>query len=173
LNVIIPGSLAPGASIQPIIRSHSIIRDDLVSGIVRNVAYAFINNDIRFDSEPVVAEKTEVLPCKSIAIYNAFSPNGDGINEKFEIDGFDSENKICYPENTVEIYNRWGVLVFETKDYDNNSNFFEGYSRGRTTVSESSGLPTGTYFYIISYGSKDTFGDIQTYRKEGYLYLTR
>jgi hypothetical protein len=29
------------------------------------------------------------------------------------------EDTICYPENTVEIYNRWGVLVFETTGYNN------------------------------------------------------
>jgi hypothetical protein len=37
------------------------------------------------------------------------SPNGDGINE-FVIDGL--EDTICYPENTVEIYNRWGITGF-------------------------------------------------------------
>jgi hypothetical protein len=34
---------------------------------------------------------------------------------------------ICYSENTVEIYNRWGVLVFETTGYNNNAmNAFNG-----------------------------------------------
>jgi hypothetical protein len=41
------------------------------------------------------------------------SPNGDGINEMFVIDGL--EDTICYPENTVEIYNRWGLLVLKLK----------------------------------------------------------
>jgi hypothetical protein len=62
----------------------------------------------------------------------------------FVIDGL--EDTICYPENTVEIYNRWGVLVFETRNYNNETNAFNGYSNGRTTVGRSSGLPTGTYF---------------------------
>jgi hypothetical protein len=35
---------------------------------------------------------------------------------------------ICYPENTVEIYNRWGVLVFETTGYNNVTNAFNGIS---------------------------------------------
>jgi hypothetical protein len=35
----------------------------------------------------------------------------------FTIDNID--DTICYPENTVEIYNRWGVLVFETTGYNN------------------------------------------------------
>jgi hypothetical protein len=30
-----------------------------------------------------------------------------------------TRDTICYPENTVEIYNRWGVLVFETTGYNN------------------------------------------------------
>jgi hypothetical protein len=70
--------------------------------------------------------------------------------------------------NTVEIYNRWGVLVYETKNYDNNTRRFEGISEGRTTVNKSSELPTGTYFYIIQW----TDGT-QKVTKDGYLYLTR
>ncbi|WP_040474097.1 gliding motility-associated C-terminal domain-containing protein, partial [Flavobacterium frigoris] len=112
-----------------------------------------------------------VLGCGVIQVHNAFSPNGDGINEEFIIDNI--EDTVCYPENTVEIYNRWGVLVFETKNYNNETNSFTGYSKGRTTVSQSSGLPTGTYFYILNYLSVDGTGAVQTNKKDGYLYLTR
>jgi gliding motility-associated-like protein len=65
-----------------------------------------------------------VLSCGSV-VHNAFSPNGDGINEKFVIDNID--DTVCYPDNTVEIYNRWGVLVYETKGYNNSTNAFEGF----------------------------------------------
>jgi gliding motility-associated-like protein len=112
-----------------------------------------------------------VLGCGVVEVHNAFSPNGDGINEMFVIDNI--EDTVCYPENTVEIYNRWGVLVFETKNYNNETNSFKGYSQGRTTVSQSSGLPTGTYFYILNYLSVDGTGNIQTNKKDGFLYLTR
>jgi gliding motility-associated-like protein len=112
-----------------------------------------------------------VLACGTILVHNAFSPNGDGINEKFVIDNID--DSVCYPENTVEIYNRWGVLVFETKGYNNNSNAFDGISGGRSTVQQSSGLPTGTYFYILNYTSVDNVGKIITNKKDGYLYLTK
>uniref|UniRef100_UPI0025D296A6 T9SS type B sorting domain-containing protein n=1 Tax=Flavobacterium sp. TaxID=239 RepID=UPI0025D296A6 len=74
----------------------------------------------------------------------------------------------CVFTNTVEIYNRWGVLVFETDQYDNITRVFRGISQGKSTVVKSIGLPTGTYFYIIKYSNKE--GD---HRKEGYLYLTR
>ena len=108
-----------------------------------------------------------VEPCVSIEIHNAFTPNGDGLNEYFSIEHI--EDFACYPTNKVEIYNRWGVLVYETKNYDNSSKRFEGISEGRATVAKSQELPTGTYFYIISW----TTTDGQTVNKDGYLYLTR
>ena len=89
----------------------------------------------------------------------------DGTNEWFQIDNIEQP---CHLPNTVEIYNRWGVLVYETQNYDNNTRRFEGMSEGRTTVNKSSELPTGTYFYIIQW----TDGT-QKVTKDGYLYLTR
>ena len=112
-----------------------------------------------------------VLGCGIIEVHNAFSPNGDGINEQFVIDNIEDTN--CYPDNTVEIYNRWGVLVYETTGYNNTSKAFKGISQGRTTISQSSRLPSGTYFYILNYTSFDGNGKIQTNKKNGYLYLTR
>jgi gliding motility-associated-like protein len=112
-----------------------------------------------------------VLPCGTIVVHNAFSPNGDGINENFIIDNITDTN--CYPTNSVEIYNRWGVLVFETTGYDNVSKVFNGTSEGRMTIGQSFGLPTGTYFYILNYTSYNGSNAIQYNKKDGYLYLTR
>ncbi|MGL3001847.1 gliding motility-associated C-terminal domain-containing protein, partial [Flavobacterium sp. RSSB_23] len=113
----------------------------------------------------------KVLGCGTVIVHNAFTPNGDGLNEIFKIDNID--DTICYPENSIEIYNRWGVLVFETKNYNNTSNYFDGVSRGRTTISQSSGLPTGTYFYILNYTSFDLNGNPVQNKKDGYLYLSK
>ncbi|MCV9934585.1 gliding motility-associated C-terminal domain-containing protein, partial [Flavobacterium sp. LS1R47] len=118
-----------------------------------------------------VNDDCKVLACGTIIVHNAFSPNGDGFNDKFVIDNI--EDITCYPDNTVEIYNRWGILVFETRNYNNTTNAFDGYSRGRTTVKQSDGLPTGTYFYILNYTSVDGNGAIQTNKKDGFLYLTK
>ena len=112
-----------------------------------------------------------VLPCGVVLVHNAFSPNGDGINENFIIDNIDDIN--CYPTNTVEIYNRWGILVFDTTGYNNTSRVFNGISQGRSTISQSSGLPSGVYFYILNYTSIDGNGNLQTNKKDGYLYLTK
>ncbi|MEZ7516673.1 gliding motility-associated C-terminal domain-containing protein, partial [Flavobacterium frigidarium] len=112
-----------------------------------------------------------VLGCGAIEVHNAFSPNNDGINDIFVIDNI--ADVACYPENEVEIYNRWGVLVYKVRNYDNQNNSFRGISNGRTTISQSEGLPTGTYFYILTYKSVDGLGNIQNNKKDGYLYLSR
>ncbi|HRN99507.1 MAG TPA: gliding motility-associated C-terminal domain-containing protein, partial [Flavobacterium sp.] len=108
-----------------------------------------------------------VLPCTDIEVHNAFTPNGDGINEHFQIDGINETE--CYPTNTVEIYNRWGVLVYETRQYDNADRSFKGYSEGRVTVNKNDQLPTGTYFYLLQY----TTSEGTVVKKDGYLYLSR
>ncbi|KFF02904.1 gliding motility-associated C-terminal domain-containing protein [Flavobacterium reichenbachii] len=100
--------------------------------------------------------------CK-IAIYNAVSPNGDGRNEIFKID-----NIKCYGDSYVQIYDRWGVLVYDAYNYDNESVAFRGISEGRATVNKQKRLPDGTYFYVITY---TTYLN-EPVSKTGYLYLS-
>ncbi|CAM1359287.1 DUF7507 domain-containing protein [Tenacibaculum xiamenense] len=94
-------------------------------------------------------------------IYNEFSPNGDGVNEYFKIDCITN-----YPNNTVEIFNRWGNLVFRVEGYNNNTISFTGKSQGRANVRVDEELPTGTYFYMIDLGNGS---DVL----KGWLYLNR
>ncbi|WP_413999995.1 gliding motility-associated C-terminal domain-containing protein [Flavobacterium sp. W1B] len=105
-----------------------------------------------------------VLPENVVKVYNAVSPNGDGLNDIFRIEGLQS-----YPVNTVEIYNRWGVLVFERENYNNDDRAFKGISEGRVTVKQSEELPTGTYFYILKYMDNGS----NTVSQSGYLYINR
>ncbi|MCK0158747.1 Ig-like domain-containing protein, partial [Cellulophaga sp. F20128] len=72
----------------------------------------------------------------------------------------------AFPNNKVEIFNRWGVKVFSVSSYDNTSKVFKGFSNGRTVVKTSKSLPAGVYYYIINYLKK---GEAKT--KNGYLYL--
>jgi uncharacterized repeat protein (TIGR01451 family)/gliding motility-associated-like protein len=99
-----------------------------------------------------------------IKVYNAVSPDGGGKNDRLYIEGLD-----CYPNNSLEIYNRWGVLVFERDNYNNEDRAFRGVSEGRVTVEKSQELPVGTYFYILKY--KDNSSN--AIDKSGYLYLNR
>ncbi|WP_369752656.1 gliding motility-associated C-terminal domain-containing protein [Flavobacterium sp. WC2409] len=116
--------------------------------------------ETKLNEEPIVLPALECV----IEVFNAVSPNGDGNNDFFRIDGLE-----CYPENKVEIYNRWGVLVFERVGYNNTDKSFKGFSEGRVTISQSEGLPTGTYYYILKYKDNDAIG----HEKAGYLYLNR
>lgn len=91
------------------------------------------------------------------------TPDGDGINDVFSIKNIEQ-----FPNNTVEIYNRWGVKVYTTTGYDNQSNVFAGISNGRVTINASENLPAGVYFYIINYND-----DSRTLSKSGYLYINQ
>ena len=78
-----------------------------------------------------------ILPLSSINPPNAFTPNGDGYNDTWRV-LYDTELGE-FPNLEVEIFNRWGSLVFHAKPYKNDWN-------GRNNGTE---LPTGTYYYVI------------------------
>lgn len=98
----------------------------------------------------------------NLIVYNGVSNNSDGKNDYFIIKGIEN-----IPNNNVKLFNRWGIKVFETDDYDTNGNVFRGYSNGRATIQSNEKLPTGTYFYVISYLEN---GNQKTH--SGYIYLT-
>ena len=101
-------------------------------------------------------------------VFNALSANNDGINDYFRIDNIQN-----LANNSVEIYNRWGVKVFSTTNYDTNGNVFKGISNGRVTIDSKSLLPTGTYFYILQYDAPSNSRTTNVRSKNvGYLYLT-
>lgn len=97
-----------------------------------------------------------------IEVYNSLSPNGDGDNDIFRIRNID-----FYPENTLSIFNRWGIEVYHVNSYGQNDNFFKGFSDGRSTTSRDVELPEGTYFYTLTY--KNTKGIERNL--SGYLYI--
>ncbi|WP_276166174.1 gliding motility-associated C-terminal domain-containing protein [Zobellia alginiliquefaciens] len=91
------------------------------------------------------------------------TPDSDGTNDSFIIDNIES-----YPNNTVQIYNRWGIIVYEMSGYDNGANSFRGISNGRMTIQTDSELPVGVYFYVIKYENNG-----ENLSKAGYLYINR
>lgn len=105
------------------------------------------------------------LSC-GITIYNALTPNGDGKNDFFYLEGIE-----CYPNNKVEIFNRYGAKVYEAQGYDNKNRVFTGSSDSSMNVSSGT-LPVGTYFYIISYDYiNGNSNNIKNINKTGYLYI--
>jgi gliding motility-associated-like protein len=68
---------------------------------------------------------------------NAFSPDGDGTNDSWIIQGIE------FTDNKVTIFNRWGDNIGEFENYDNSSVVWSGTNKSGEL------LPTGTYFYVI------------------------
>ena len=99
-----------------------------------------------------------------LEIFNSVSPNADGQNDVFVIRGIEN-----YPNNTVTIFNRFGVEVYQVAGYGQNDNFFNGYSEGRSTVNRDMQLPEGTYFYILRYVNKTGVEK----QRSGYLFIKR
>uniref|UniRef100_UPI001891867D DUF7507 domain-containing protein n=1 Tax=Nonlabens antarcticus TaxID=392714 RepID=UPI001891867D len=102
--------------------------------------------------------------CGEPEIFNGISPNGDTQNDFLTIGQIE-----CYPDNSLEIYNRWGVQVYETENYGQNGQVFRGVSEGRITIQQNEELPVGTYFYIFKYIDLDGNGK----SKAGYIYIQR
>lgn len=73
--------------------------------------------------------------CNTINMPNTFTPNGDGVNDTWEISGLNNDLK-----SSVTIFNRFGTVVFTSRGYPTPWN---GEYQGRK-------LPMGTYYYIIS-----------------------
>lgn len=131
--------------------------------------YQFMVGDCpqQFQIELTVNDSCVVLPCKDIEANNAISPNHDGLNDSFFIKNI--ENNTCYFDVGVQIYNRWGVLIYEKENYDNYTNPFEGISNGRVTVEKDKELGAGTYYYVINYKTPEGSAG----SKVGWLYISR
>ena len=85
---------------------------------------------------------------------NAFSPDGDGINDLFKVSGQGMS------DFQIEIYNRWGQMVYKSIDL---SNGWDGTFKGKN-------LPTGTYVYKIK---TSKYGLEQILVKSGSVALVR
>ncbi len=91
-----------------------------------------------------------------LSIPNAFSPDGDNINDFFVIKRIKS-----FPDNELKVYNRWGHLVYNKKGYDNSWD-------GKASVGNAGeGLPSGSYFYVLD------LKDGITEPKQGYIVIRK
>lgn len=82
--------------------------------------------------------------CTMLTLPEAYSPNGDGVNDKFELVGIEA-----YAENEIIIFNRWGSEVYRKKGYANDWDGKASNAMGIITEEE---LPAGSYFYILKLG---------------------
>ena len=95
-----------------------------------------------------ISLECEPIEGGELTFSNGFSPNGDDVNQFFEIQGAET-----YPNNSLSIFNRWGNEVFRTDNYQND---WGGTFNGAR-------LMNGTYFYVFNDGA----GNMYT----GYVYI--
>lgn len=101
------------------------------------------------------ADTIQILDCINhldLLIPNAFTPNGDGYNDYWLIDGYEN-----YPNISVKIFDSWGAQVFQS---------FQGYSQPWDGTSNGKKLPVNAYYYVINPGdgSKEIVGSITLIR---------
>jgi gliding motility-associated-like protein len=82
-----------------------------------------------------VTDEMQVKVLKEPSVPNAFSPNGDGINDFWVIKSLE-----FYPDATIQIFNRYGQPVYLST----------GYSQPWNGKFKGVDLPVGTYYYIIN-----------------------
>ena len=93
--------------------------------------------------------------------YQALSPNNDGYNDAWIVEGIEN-----YPNNEVQIFNRYGDLVYKTHGYNNDNKIWKGKANQGMVVNNSKELPEGTYFYTINLGNGSK-------PKQGYVVIAR
>ncbi|NVO08324.1 MAG: gliding motility-associated C-terminal domain-containing protein [Bacteroidales bacterium] len=82
-----------------------------------------------------------------ISFGNVFSPNGDGNNDTWKV-----PKEYLFPDLEIEIFNRWGALVWSAKG-DKAAKGWDGRTNGGNE------LPIGTYYYVIKYNIQTSSGN--------------
>jgi gliding motility-associated-like protein len=90
---------------------------------------------IRVDLDPETFE---------VKVPTGFSPNGDGTNDAFVIEGIE-----LFPESELIVFNRWGNQVYQSKPYNND---WKGESEKGGLQLMGDQVVDGTYFYILHLG---------------------
>ena len=98
------------------------------------------------DGCPATICKAIEVVTEQLVIPNIFTPNGDGLNENLEF-----KNLEYFQGNSLEVYNRWGNIVYSKTNYNNNWNGAD--------------LSEGTYYYVLNVALLGAFS--------GYVQLSR
>jgi gliding motility-associated-like protein len=134
-TAMVSGGTAPYTYVWNAGLSNEATQTNLCAGEY-NVIVRDANGCSNDEAPALLSIKDRTFPCIESSV--VITPDGDGLNEVFMINCIEELSN-----NTVQIYNRWGQLVYERDDYDNTWN-------GVTTNGDE--LPDGPYYYIIEWG---------------------
>jgi len=107
-----------------------------------------------------LAVTVDTTICEELIIPDGFSPNNDGINDDFHIVNLE----VLYPNFKLEVYNRYGNLIYIG---NKNTPRWNGTTTEKSLRLGSNVLPSGVYFFIIYFndGTRDPY--------QGSVYLNR
>ena len=159
-NDVLPGNTTTAFYVLPIVDG----------GLGPQNGAAFVNNDCTIEYEPNAdfcgdtdaytyvicnsmgcdtADVTITVECPQtdLAFFDGFSPNGDGVNDFFVIQGIES-----LTDSELHIYNRWGERVHRAENYQND---WDGTWEGVN-------LLDGVYFYYLEDGDGNEYSGYVT-----------
>jgi len=100
-----------------------------------SVTTEYMITGVDIDNKCSANDKVIISVITGLYVPTAFTPNGDGKNDKWQIPGL-----AVHPDAVVTIYNRWGQVVYQAKDY------YDNPWNGKVNGVEQ---PTGTFVYMI------------------------
>jgi gliding motility-associated-like protein len=134
-------------TMSPDMKVQYFVKDEVNCRQIDSFAYRICNQD-GCDTAMIKV----YIRCPKVVVYTGFSPNEDNENDVFTVTDID-----LYPNNEVNVYNRWGNEVFFKRGYKNE---WKGTWNGKE-------LPDGTYYYVIK------LNDDEHTVLSGYLQLHR
>lgn len=124
--------------------------------------YASNINSIGCESPVRKRVEVNIQVCE-VEVYNLVTLDGNDRNAYFRIKDIE-----YFPENSLEVFNRYGVLVYAQQSYGQDGNFFFGEPNVSGVRDTARGLPTGNYLYILTYKVPSNG---KTEKVSGYLHL--
>ncbi len=137
----------------------SVIPESLILSNTITYYAVLVDATTGCESSVRLAITTDLTSCGKLILPDGFSPNGDGTNDTYDFDNL----HILYPDFVIEIFNRYGNIVYKG---NSSTPRFNGTSNQSRTIG-SGDLPVGVYYYIFY------FNDGENKPEQGRLYLSR
>jgi hypothetical protein len=129
--------------------------DTLAGGTPLSSDYLLVNSQVLYAATYNSTTGCESLDRQTITITtfdcevkanNLLTLDGNNLNDNLNIINIES-----FPANEIEIYNRYGQVVWRTDNYNNTTNTFKGRANYGGIYRINDNLPTGTYYYVLKY----------------------
>lgn len=116
------------------------------TGLSPGTYYLYVTDNANHEGRDTVTIGAIADDACDIHVYKGITPNGDGMNDAWHIDGI-----TLFPDNKVTLYNRWGEKVWQIDGYNNDDKQWKGNDLSGDK------LPDGTYYYVLEIPGADTW----------------